>query len=803
MSTVPATASISNAAAPAPAGKEGVVQPPLAPAEAPKPFTVPERELKKITLVTAEKEARVIELSDATVATLVNTLTSHFQRVDKLKKAATPQPVSSLHNAFYETFSKLYPAQDLSDPEKLRAHAREFLERGGSEVLVALRLAQWEMATLQAASGRRLIAEGQPEFRDTTGKEIVLVTAEDGSVTAETKTEKVPNPQYKGRLDALLGGEKRKFLQTATRTRYKITGNKHVELNRTINGQLSPEQVTFLEAMGLASGDLDPETLATLDERLGNLTASITELYVRTGCPLTEVNPNYIELDTTDPKKPVYKYRQDKKVHFLGDQAMAPGDVLRDVLEAEGKNIAVEIKTDVQKKLDDEEAEAKSIHDEEAKQAKRTRREGTASEQLNKEIEKKRQSTPSAEAQQIARDEIDKELARLKKDIRTLTGKGKLDIEVSETQTEKDEALRKLEERQGIIEVPDEKQADINLADWSNPNKKVSWKQYESIYKRLSAKRKKAEDRIAGLKHEMEIVTAGGLKRTEVRNEQTQSTQVTEPISETRDRFVYLQGQINDVTKQIYDGTPSLEQQIEEAEAIYLRRQAACTANDEVITAYQQAEKKLQDKKALQAKNKKEFDLLFPAGTPSTVDIQTKLKATLTGIDEQTQKLADIGKAQPETQIETQTLKALKGVLPPEGRQDRNARLTEAGKDLLPLDIVENSPWADFPPAILRSVQIMFGSEIFLPAPPDKDLAAQVLTLLKSKKYLDIFINAIDANGAVMAAPLTDGAYTDINAVLPAGIAIRTFAADKIDAKIIDTVVEKMRLTAFGLKTIT
>ena len=52
--------------------------------------------------------------------------------------------------------------------------------------------------------------------------------------------------------------------------------------------------------------------------------------------------------------------------------------------------------------------------------------------------------------------------------------------------------------------------------------------------------------------------------------------------------------------------------------------------------------------------------------------------------------------------------------------------------------------WQRYPPAILRAIQLIWGDEILLPNPPDKELLAQVQTLIRSKKYLGIIIDAVE-----------------------------------------------------------
>lgn len=765
---------LSNAPTQPPSGEAKDLTPPAKPAS----LEIPKHELKAMTLLTPEKKAEKVTLSENTYNTLADTLVYHFGLIDKMKNASPPKITTPLHETFYESFKQLNQGEDLSDPQKLKNKALEFLARGGAEVRLALKLTQWELASLQAASGRMLIAEGHPQYRKEIGKEIIIITTEDGA------TETITKPTG-GWLERTFKGKK-----ILTKTTHKIIGGNNLDLSAS-NTMLSYRQRNFLKEAGWVTGNLNEQQIEVLDTRIRSLTTSMRELYLKTGCSLSDVPLNIIKKDNGPGSYLGRKYIDNKLAVLIGEGA--PGTNMRAVLEAEGLITATEVKLKVEKALRETQEKARTA-----------KAEKTADTQLSEEINKKLKSAPSEQEQQIKKAEIDQEIARLRRDIGSLTQKNKLDSEIPELQATYDETVEKLTERENTIALPEEPTK--NLIAWSDPNNAESWKTYEAKFKLLSRKKKSAEDRIAGLDRQMKTLAPEGLRRTEIRDDQGIVIQVIEPMTEVTSRYKHLQDEIDKATNQIYEGSPSLEQQIEQAQDVYERRKTACDTNQDVITVCREAERKLLEKLTLQQKNNQELTQLFPGVTDittlTTVDIQTKLKGILSQIDLKTQEVDKLGKAQPETQHEIEALNALKKVLPSEGRQNRDTRLSEAKKGEFPLEIVESSEWNKFPPAILRCVQIIFGNEIFLPTPPEKDVAENVFALIKSKKYLDIFITAIDPTGANMLVAPVEGSYADINAVLPAGSGIRTFNPDKIDEKIINTIVEQMRLKTLGLKPI-
>ena len=139
------------------------------------------------------------------------------------------------------------------------------------------------------------------------------------------------------------------------------------------------------------------------------------------------------------------------------------------------------------------------------------------------------------------------------------------------------------------------------------------------------------------------------------------------------------------------------------------------------------------------------------------------------------------------------------------------------------LDEIEFDPrWEKFPDVLKGCVQMIWGEGVLEAVPEDKDLSEQVMSLMMSKKYLDIIAGEINSRfggdtglaGLILTNESNEeGKYDDLTSVfgappLPRGPGllpaqnIYGIEFDKIDRKLIGSIVAKLRLESLGIKQI-
>lgn len=317
-----------------------------------------------------------------------------------------------------------------------------------------------------------------------------------------------------------------------------------------------------------------------------------------------------------------------------------------------------------------------------------------------------------------------------------------------------------------------------DLLSWSNPTSNESWASLEIEYQALVDENKtileqigvlnSAADKIAERVTQVvnKAATPSAVLKADKSGSEITSTPSNPLLQELIEQYRTLTEKINALSSQ----AKSYPDEIKKSKKEYLRRKRIVeeTRTKELIEGYRAADKTAKDKTEEKQKVDSKVTAL-PQNEKTAKDIADRRK-------EKDEELANLGKLEKEDLLETQALQALKTALPSAGRQACNPRISEAKKGtLLKPEIAADSEWVkqQHSDEILRCVQIIFGDEVLLPYPPEthKALAEQVQALLKLDKYKKLWIDAIGNK-----------------------------TMEQIDEKVIDKIVENMRITALGLK---
>ena len=756
-----------------------------APVEAKKvAFSVPYLEMRS-TVKTPEMIAKKVEISDHNFENLVNTLVAQFDILENTPVANRPAN-TTLRGLFYEQFKQKYGDVDLKKPEELRKYAEKFLrEGGGVEVRMAVKLAEWEQATLQAYSGM-MLEKKQGASKPDSNVQASFVLGPDGILRP------IDTSGIRQSLADILKnlGKKKESL-------YQIKGGD--------NGQtaalLTAEQVTFLTQAGWGAGPLSLEKKTALVNRLYSVASVRAELYQQTGMPISDIELNFIKKDGAPPG---WSYLNTKTAHFIGETGA--GDNVRDILQNEGFGIATDVKTKVQeeiKKKKDEAREKKT----DAKTADRLK------DEINR-IEASHVMTDVKKEEERKR--IEAEKAKLEKDFRLFGRQRLLPGEITEAQKARDEAEQKLLDLQARIRAnppTGEAAADVNLKKWTDSTDPESWQAVKARCDGLEAQKDLIMQEINDLKTELKDHQASRPPLLVTKPGFVIPPEEIAARKQWTDREKHLQDEIdkrrNKINVDPWGGGDPLSKQIAELKAKYMRRKAVveddATAK-QTIKDYRDAEDAL--KKRTDEKTK--VDAAIVALTRTEVQLDGDIKT-------KDEELKNIGALTGAEKVESDALNALIPVFDSSSpvKTERDNRIKDAemaAKGLTVYDLEKGPDWSNYPDAVLRCAQLIWGDDILLPTgdPAQKAKIEQVKTLLASKKYLDIFIDEIEtaqaipvANRATKGAAAADGKYTDINTAIQPAAAIRTVTIDKVNRDLVINIINKMRMAALNITAVT
>lgn len=748
--------------------------------------SVPLSEMKKVP-GTPEMKKKKVDLGEG-FNTAVSTMVEQFTLIDKMPVAARPAN-TTLPGLFYETVKMKYPG---TNADNIQEMAEKFLkENGGAGIRMAMKLAELEAATLQAFSGREF-----KKGKTKTAWEVRMKTKLKQGAKGITK-EKIPVRKIK----RLPGGRTKVEIETE----YELVGGETGVITPSL---LDNYQQALLNHYDLGAGPLTEEQMEAIDDRLLSVAAFKKEIYQKTGLKKTDLELNYIK--NTGAGR---DYLTTKISHLIGEGR--PGTDVRDILQAEG----VAITSEVKKKVQDEIAEKK-------KKARETKQDERTSARLREQIKKIKENSKLSEAEkQIRIREIDDQLKRLQGQLELFSRDRLLPGEKTDAQALRDAAERILKDREALIPRPAGETNPVDLIKWSGDstqpescislkarldNLEAEWNRYTQM---LGDLREQLKDHNAGrppteLKKITQVDPSTGISTTIEPDPQDVLEKKNWQI--TKDK---LEADLNELRKKMrvdsWLGGASLADQITEIRAVYQRRKAVIddAENRRIIDEYHNADKAYKEKIAEHANVLTEKGKL---GGKTEAQIKLEIKK----LEEEKTKVGEPGGAD---RVETQSLEALVPVFDAQStvKTEREDRLTTAEHAALGLDVYDmdyGPQWKDFPDAVKRVAQLVWGDDVLEANPSNKSLAEQVMVLMKSEKYLTIIAKTLESapgigiaggpNVATLTAAKTDGSFNNIADVfnLPAGL--KSVSIDKVDKKIIDKIIAEMRNAALNVTTV-
>ncbi len=755
-------------------------------------------ELKKIEIPTLEPPKPVV-LDEDCINTLKSTLVYHFQILEQTAAGSRPA-ADTLRGQFYELFKsavlKKYGKVDSEKLEDLYTVAEEFIKTGeregegkGAAIRLALKLDEWEEATLQAKTGimfknKKAIKEWQI---DKIKRKRCKATKEGFAVEEYT-------PWYLSKF--------RKISRPITGYEYEFEGGRNLS-----NVLLTPEQTEFLIQAGLDVVNLTDKQKEQIEVRFSNIADLRINLYSQTGLEQKDIELNFIKKDPTNATG--RNYRDNKTAHLIGEvSAGGPLTNVREIIEQEGTDIAL----DVKKKTEEELEKLKAKHEA-----------GRLRERTHKQLVKRIAEIDTEAKEEMDEDEkvkkqteLQKEIDRLKEELALFGRKSALPNEIAEAEKARDKASDLVTDRQTKIKVPGE--ASVDLIKWAGDlSQTESWKYIEMQCKLLERQmqllREQLTEARAGLKEHNTSRPQSDLRNI-IQYDPKTGVKVADvkpdPVDvKEKEEFLRIQAELNkeidDLKNKIYKdswsgGTKPLAELIQELTDQYSRRKAAVEDPEtkQLLDAYIACEKAVADKTKEQIEVEAKVTAL--AATADEKD-ELQIKAKKKKVQKEKEVVgAPSGKAK----TEMQALTALEKIYTTQGETDLNNRIKEAEQDLLKFELSPN--WEKFPPVIQRCIQLIYGDDVRETFLTDKDAYEQVMALMTSKKYLDIFIDAIESSGAVIAvlAPKAsvnaDGVYEHVDQVFHgATIVSNTFPLNIINEELIKKIVDGLRKKALNI----
>lgn len=671
-----------------------------------KEISVRLHELVKVVKI-PEKMAEEVKLSAESAKILAGTLVSHYKWVDGMADKAV---AGDMHNKFYEQFGRVFQGRNLKDKDELEKCAREFLQRGGEETRLTIKLAEWEAATLQAATKRLFVEEkkaSQPKSITATTK----VKAEGGKVTTTVKEKK----KWEGRWGINIRNLGL-FIRRASEYKLdKLDG----ETSVVIAG-LTPVQEKFINA-GWPQGNLNIDQLIALDTRLVNIMSVRGELLAKTGYR-GEFDPNFIDANGN--------YQATKVAHFLNEvgAATAPQNIV-DLLETEGIGIAGEVKTKVEKEL---------------REAMEKRVDETTQNRLDKAITAIKEEAQSPDQIVTRKLEIQAEIRKLKKKLELFTRKARLGgVEIPEADAACQEARLALEryvQTKGYT-------VDQIIKLGGDETVPESWRHAEKEYKDLMVELGHINGQIEGVKKRFEAfqqVPPTIYTTKTYRTDGTLEREEPDPALAAEIRIDYqgtraLSAKI-DVNPWGTSGK-TLSQLIGEKEAEYKKKQKIVEEDPEMkrlLDAFTNAQKDLERNKAEETNVDKDI-----AGLPAGQNTGDYYRQEIKKLEEKEKNVGNLDEAK---QAEVDSLTAIKVAFGTAEQKAREERIAAGNK--LALEYADS--FKDYPNTVLRFVQLVWGEDVLQPYPPE-ELAKQVKALLHSPTYLKMIVGAVEDSFGIAA----------------------------------------------------
>jgi len=762
--------------------------------------TAPALTLKRSELVTQkfqtpETKAAEAKISQITYETLVDSITHTID----ISNQMTPVFAKAMFGEFLNAFKAEYPNVDLKNADDVKTKAEKFLNaKGGKGVIASLKLLEVEGALLSAGSKGRFV-ELKPA---TPGREPIIVRKfkmVNGKVVVERQYGTVTKINFLGMTKNIPDrGEAAK------------PGEYEIDMDSTFNygtNIVSPAEIEYLQKSGFADGtSIDPQVREIIELRLGKIALVRGELFQETGKKISKPTELNFVLHTGN-------YRT-KSPHFIGEgTSLRAGD-----LATEGATIAAEIKKEVQDKI-----KAK-IEEEQKKKL-----EGTAT-QLRAKIEEiKKNAKLSPEEKQKKLLEAKKEVKKLEDELVLFERQKALPDEIKEAEKARDEAKDKVIARETELQSG---RADpsIDLIKWSSDmSEPESWLSFKALSDSYKVEVATINQRITDLREELKDHTTarppGELRKITQVDPSTGVTTTVEPEpvdvqekEEWSNRRKDLQKLIDDERARIYTtgwagGTKTLAELVTETEKEYLRRKAIVEddqATKQIIIGFRNSETAVKDFEVEKVKVVAKIAALAKTESVITDELK-KVKENKDNIESDKISVDDLR--------ETEALEGLVVVFSPdELRKQRISEKRQAIVSSASIEIEWGPEFDGYPKALLETIRLMYGEDVLAAYPPGEKeaLVKQVKSIISSSNYLGTIIDELEiAEGVVPTNKIADKLTVSSTAtnveITKANLAtmfltypgntLLTMDIKKVDEKVIDNILKRMRVQALGIKS--
>lgn len=771
---------------------DGATQP--AQPEIPQKFTPAYHEMVK-TVDTPEAHARKLEEIDNSDV-LIDTISSHFRIMKAMKDDKRPNN-TTMRGRFYVVFREYLRKNNVNldtlNDKDLRDYSAQFLSLGGAQIRMGLKLAEWEAATLQMASGWQLVEkqrEGSPGGNHPRVYELVQTP---NGLQRKEKRWQMPSSVLS--VADKVGGIFNK------KGKYDYTGGDEMKIIQAVQaGLLSAEQQAYLEACNWENRQLTDQEKIKLDTRLNAITDLRHELYIKTDVPSHKITANDLNFIGNTDRNPLGRgYFDTKRVHFLGE-GMTGRNVM-EIIQNEGLAIAKEVREKVNEKL-----------------GKEPTRDELTLQRLQAEHQSLESKKPTAGQIAAEQRRIDAEIGQLQVALAKYDLQPKRATELLAAQKRLQEAIDALNRRATEIASITGGVSPKDLVKWADPQDAAGWVKLEEEAKTLERQFTNKKDVLAKKQHRLEANFQNPPPTQETIEKDAQGNVVKViPVSEQMikffDTWVEQRGNLLKEIKQLEDDITSgtLETQWVTVKNKMQRRKDVVEdpVTKKAINEYLDAF--AAESSASNAKTSVDDEVKI---------LQRQNKTVESISDEIAKKMKqkeNAGGPKLEDQAEVKALNALEKAYDQATAEECDSLINNADFGESPLEY-NHVVWAGYPECVVRCMQLIWGNDILFPTEKNKDLVDQVQTLMRSPRYLDIFVTQLEAfHLSTLRIPLMPAnSYVDLNAAKASkdadgtykvdaiktmftGKAISTVRFDLINRSVIERIREEMRKKALHI----
>lgn len=698
-------------------------------------LSVPKSEVKPNVIVTAETQAKQVEIQQKTFNTLVNTITFNVQRFNEIPIADRPDFLKN----FVEMFQKENPdLKDLTDQKVVAEKAEVFLKKGGGNALLAtFKLLETEAALLYGGGKVRIVEKKAPKNGSKDERPKIIYLGKDGMTTEEKQPGFWEN-LFKKNSEAKTG----KY-DLEVSTTFETGGASNIT---------DLKDIAYLNKCGWSNG-LDIKTAENrgiLIERVLSIAQAREELFRETGLKPEDISQRLNFLDAGH--------------HFIaaGRSAYLTGETGGGYTPAEFATEGKKITDEISQKTKDKLAELRKKNKSEQRGKQLTKR----IEQLGEE---KNMDPDQIKAEQAL---IEQQIVDKKKEAGLFDSKKLLPGQKAETARLKDEKSQALDKRAVEIGVPRATLEDWS-ADSSNPE---SWRAIKNQHDILvielqpmnNEKTKLETDLTKWLEREPKS-PAVTVTETEKKTGNTVVTTPEKGVTDAWERWNKtvdkIQTRIAELEKKLNtdpwtgtgaSGNKTAETILTELELDYTRRQQVVENKDEPET-----------KKAID--NYREADAVDKQKGQDIIDVDNKITGLrkidpLTGvleteivqenrirkeIKDMEEAKKNVGGADIDDQREIDSLQLVADLYNKQEVHDAMEQRLVFQQGGSPPDLEFSPEFRDYPPAVLQAINLMFGPEALSSTAGNPDLFKKAKSLLESQWFVRIIIDQIENQNLV------------------------------------------------------